>query len=577
MWRWPPHFSEALPAGAVQTGPSIHTGDRPSRQKNPCQSDTESSGRQLWIDIGHCKEAAAVFSSSGSAAITSSGQIPSTLSITVQQLRDERIYMKKRILSVLLAITLMIPVITVPASAAGQYSRTPILTGYADVDYQADQILSEIPTAGKDTVGQIQAVYDWIITHCNRYNWDGKYYYDQNAVAAAAKSYELDTAQRLSQGNAVIRQEMEKYWGISSSDYSFDANYSLSYKAREMMLKRTGDCVNYSALFAVLLGHLGYDAHIISGYFINPGGSKVSHKWNYVLIDGKYYWFDIRIDHSFYDRRGRNTIPHDYFMVEDTKTWEKTHSWDHTLSNLLAANASTVNTLYNEAVRQAMGIEAFDEIDVSRGSLSNYRKINTYTQGQFRDVSSDAWYCDNVKEAFEYGLLLGMDDGSFGTGSSLTVAQTLAIADRLHNQYYGGSGVFYQGFPWYQVYIDYALKYQIISKAPSDPSAPAARAQFAEIMSAALPDEALQAINDISSIPDVSSSAPYAAAVYRLYNAGILNGNDEYGTFCPDTPINREQIAAMATRFANPDLRKHISIGVITDQEILTGQDITTD
>lgn len=468
--------------------------------------------------------------------------------------------MKNRFISALLAVILIIPVFSLPAEATDLYGRIPILTGYADVDYEAEQILSEIPTAGKDPAGQIQAVYDWIITHCNRNNWDGKYYYDKNAVDAAAKLYEVSSSERISQGQAVIRQEMEKYWGISSSSYSFDSNYSVAYKAREMMLKRTGDCVNYSALFAVLLGHLGFDSHIISGYFINPGGSKVSHKWNYVLIDGKYYWFDIRIDHSFYVRRGSQTIPHQYFMIEDTKSWEGSHDWDHSYSNLLAANASTVSSLYNQAVHQALGIAPYDDVDTSFGSLSNYRKINSYTEGQFTDVSPDDWYSDNVKEAFEYGLLLGMNDGSYGTGTSLTVAQTLAIADRLHNRYYGGSGDFFQGFPWYQVYIDYAVKYGIIAQGQYDPSAPATRAQFAVIMSAALPEEAFPAINEITAIPDVSGSEPYAGAVYRLYNAGILQGNDEFGIFAPDTPINREQIAAMATRFVNTDLRKQFTL-----------------
>ena len=469
--------------------------------------------------------------------------------------------MKSRILPVLLAAILMITTLAVPVSAAGSYGDVAILTGYDEVDYQADQILAEIPVAGKSTADKIQAVYDWIITHCKRNNWDGKYYYDEDAVEAASEAYGIAAEKRIRAGSAVIREDMESYWGIDTGSYSFDSNYSVAYKAKEMMLKRTGDCVNYSALFTVLLGHLGYDCRMIPGYFINPNGSKVSHKWNYVLIDGKYYWFDIRIDHSFYVRRGSKTIPHQYFMIEDTKEWQKTHDWDHTYSNKLAANAATVNALYDEAVQAALGTEPYDDVSTGSGSLQNFQKSNGYKQGQFRDVKTGAWYADNVKEAFEYGLLVGIGDGSFGVGRNLTVAQTLAIADRIHNRYYGASGDFLQRAPWYQVYVDYALQYGMIFYGEYDnPDATATRAQFAEILSRALPDEALPEINHVLDIPDISGDESYAGAVYRLYNAGILTGSDEYGTFGPDSPIKREQVAAMATRFANYNLRKQFTL-----------------
>lgn len=467
--------------------------------------------------------------------------------------------MKKRLISILLTITLVIPMMAIPVNAAGNYDNVPILTGYAKVDYLADQLLKEIPTAGKSQIEQIRAVYDWIILHCNRYDWDGTTYYDESAVEAAVPSYENTMEQRVFQGKAVIRKEMEPYWSIDNGgNYSFDANYVVAYKADQMMLKRTGDCVDYSALFILLLGHLGFDARMIPGSFINSNGTRVSHKWNYVLVGGKYYWFDIRMDHALYVRKGK--IPYTYFMIEDTSVWEKTHEWDHTYSNLLASNAGTVIDLYNRAVGEALGLEPFEDVSTIRGSLYNFWKQNTYIDGQFWDVKVGDWFADNVKTAYEYGLLLGNDNGSFGVGDNLTIAQTLAIADRLHNRYYGGSGQFIQRDPWYQVYVDYAKKYEIISEGQYDPLATATRAQFAEILSAAMPEEALPAINQITKIPDVSNSVPYADAVYRLYNAGILTGNDASGTFEADKPILREQVAAMATRFADSELRKEFSL-----------------
>ena len=47
--------------------------------------------------------------------------------------------MKKRLIPALLAVLLLVPVISLPAEATGTYGSVPVLTGYADVDYQAEQ------------------------------------------------------------------------------------------------------------------------------------------------------------------------------------------------------------------------------------------------------------------------------------------------------------------------------------------------------------------------------------------------------------------------------------------------------
>ena len=49
---------------------------------------------------------------------------------------------------------------------------------------------------------------------------------------------------------------------------------------------------------------------------------------------------------------------------------------------------------------------------------------------------------------------------------------------------------------------------------------------------------------------------PRLPAVLQLYNAGILTGTDDKGTFRPDALILREQAAAMMTRVSDPELRQ---------------------
>ena len=205
----------------------------------------------------------------------------------------------------------------------------------------------------------------------------------------------------------------------------------------------------------------------------------------------------------------------------------------------------------------------FDLVDPAKGgSLENFKASAKYRDGMFSDVKPDAWYAENVRAAVDLGLMQGYDDGRFGVGDSLKLCEALALACRLHNIYYGGSGVFDQSRDkaWYQVYADYALRYGIMAEGEYDLTAAATRAQFAALISAALPDEALEPINDVKALPDVAKDEPALPAILRLYNAGVLTGFDERGSFHPDEAIPREQVAAIMTRAADKSLRKAFTL-----------------
>ena len=187
-------------------------------------------------------------------------------------------------------------------------------------------------------------------------------------------------------------------------------------------------------------------------------------------------------------------------------------------------------------------------------SLSNFKSVNTYKP--FTDVPASEWFAPSVQKAYELGLLRGDSDTTFNPDGDVTIMETVVLACRVHNIYYGGDGKFVQGDPWYQVYLDYAVDNGILWSASAyQIAAPATRAEFVEILAAALPEEALPAINTVESIPDVRT----AEVIYRFYRAGILTGSDAYGTFQLDSPIVRAEVAAIAARLADPAERKHFS------------------
>lgn len=192
--------------------------------------------------------------------------------------------------------------------------------------------------------------------------------------------------------------------------------------------------------------------------------------------------------------------------------------------------------------------------------MDNFRQMQTYAYGQFKDVEQNAWYANSVKQAYELGLVKGSSSTSFSPVGTITIAEAITLACRLHSIYMTGTADFKQSGTWYQVYVDYALANHIIDAPYGDYSILATRSDFAKILSRALPKDALDEINtvDDNAIPDVLSTSANADAIYLLYRAGILTGSDSYGSFNPSSSITRSEVAAIVTRMADRGLRKSI-------------------
>ncbi len=198
------------------------------------------------------------------------------------------------------------------------------------------------------------------------------------------------------------------------------------------------------------------------------------------------------------------------------------------------------------------------------GSFDNFKKVNSYPEGKFTDVAATDWFAESVKEAYELDLVKGASDTNFNPSGNITAAEAIALAARLHSIYCHGEADFVQGTPWYQVYLDYALANHITntySFQHSDYNEPINRREFAWIFASAFPEDenTLSKINNMpdGAIPDVNSTQGF---IYILYRAGVLTGNDEHGTYAPYSNIKRSEVAAIVTRMAEPELRKHFAL-----------------
>ncbi len=193
------------------------------------------------------------------------------------------------------------------------------------------------------------------------------------------------------------------------------------------------------------------------------------------------------------------------------------------------------------------------------GSMENFSRDLIY-EDQFTDVLETAWYSDHVIAAFEYGLVSGQTDTTYQPDADITVAEALVVACKLHSIYNGmeiGSEEEAPADPWYLPFVDYAVENGIISEDfPYNYASNASRSLFAGIMANALPEAELTAIGTITSIPDVTEATSFSDSIYALYNAGILKGSDEYGTFHPYDTIRRSEVAVVALNLAEQDRRE---------------------
>ena len=202
----------------------------------------------------------------------------------------------------------------------------------------------------------------------------------------------------------------------------------------------------------------------------------------------------------------------------------------------------------------------------------------------FTDVPANAWYRGDVEYAVQNGLVNGTSPTTYSPDDNLTYAAAVKLAAAMHKKVTVGNTDFAAGSPWYQPYVDYAKANKIITKDYAWNSA-ATRAGYMEIFAGAIPDKgllsnyrALEPINtvDDNAIPDVSAAHPQAAAIYKLYRAGIVQGTDAARSCAPDSAIKRSEVAAILTRMMDSTKRMAFAMSADANELVITQQPQST-
>lgn len=175
----------------------------------------------------------------------------------------------------------------------------------------------------------------------------------------------------------------------------------------------------------------------------------------------------------------------------------------------------------------------------------------------FTDISSSAWYLNDVKNAYLSGLISGKTETEYCPEENMSVAEAIKLASCMHQLYHDGKVTLTTGTPWYQTYVDYAEEKGIINKTYSDYNRSITREEYVHIFFHALPQKEYVQFNMVNygDIPDVESDHRYALEIYTFYRAGILTGTDAYGSFEPESYIKRSEVAAILTRMMKDTAR----------------------
>lgn len=200
---------------------------------------------------------------------------------------------------------------------------------------------------------------------------------------------------------------------------------------------------------------------------------------------------------------------------------------------------------------------AFIAVATLSASAAVFNQTQSFKSGQFADVKDESWYASSVESAYNLGFMNGTDGKNFSPDGNVTLAQAVTIAARVHAIYNGKTApVNSTTGNWYDTYVKYAVDNGILKDGEyADFGANAQRSEVAHIFAKALPESYYNKINDVKKVPDVPSTNSYASELLMLYNAGVVMGNDEFGTFFPASPIKRSEISAIISRAAIPESR----------------------
>lgn len=203
-----------------------------------------------------------------------------------------------------------------PAGQAGiaAAKTLPILTGDAEVDYMAEQICKAAGVkSSQSDAEKVRLIYHWMTL-----NQKHEHYYEGGNFKKHYKLSKAATKKKI----AAYKKKTDKKCKNGKLIYNHD--YDM-IRREWCMERRIGVCTDHAAIFKILCNHVGIEADIHGGYYLNRNGTKAGHDWNSAIIDGVTYYYDVDVE---IQNLGKGQG--DYYWFQKTRQEaEKTHEFHY--------------------------------------------------------------------------------------------------------------------------------------------------------------------------------------------------------------------------------------------------------
>ncbi len=188
---------------------------------------------------------------------------------------------------------------------------------------------------------------------------------------------------------------------------------------------------------------------------------------------------------------------------------------------------------------------AFAKVEDIPGDTSE-----TVIESPFTDVPKTEWYYSTIITVYQNKLMMGNSLTTFNPTGTMTLAEAITIATRIHHKNATGQDLnVLGGANWYDAYVNYAIEKGIIKDTDfTSYSTPATRGEMAYIFSHCVSRDDLVEINDNVAVPDVYDDYKYADEIKALYKSGVIAGSDEIGRYYPERDISRAEVAMIVAR-----------------------------
>ncbi|MCR5817112.1 MAG: hypothetical protein K6F91_09535 [Ruminococcus sp.] len=144
---------------------------------------------------------------------------------------------------------------------------------------------------------------------------------------------------------------------IKNCQYTKDGGSSI-YTAYGCLVEGKAVCEGYAMAMDYLCEKAGIYSLLISGESTNSSGVTLTHIWNKILIDGKWYNFDITWDDPV-SNFGADYVRYDYFAVTD-EFIEKTHKVE---KNRFGYYPAANSVQENYFIKNGLFIDDMDDAD----------------------------------------------------------------------------------------------------------------------------------------------------------------------------------------------------------------------